>query len=74
LPEVELTFLAKGDAAIVRQIRARYQELTTEEMVSVVERHTSHRVVDYMSQILTGAGMLVEIFVLAPGRTDQPAS
>ena len=73
LTEFEVTFLAKGDAAIVRQIRTRYQELTTEEMVALVERHSGYRVADYMSQILTGVGMLIEIFVLAasaPGDVD----
>jgi uncharacterized protein YbcI len=73
LTEFELTFLAKGEAGIVRQIRTRYQELIREEMISLVERSSSHRVLDYMSQILTDAGMLIEIFLLAPPGTELPA-
>jgi uncharacterized protein YbcI len=64
LTEFEMTFLTKGDAAIVRQIRTRYQELMTDEMVSIVERHSGYGVQDYMSQILTRAGMVFEIFLL----------
>jgi uncharacterized protein YbcI len=71
LTEFELTFLAKGDAATVRHIRTRYQELIQEEMVSLVERHSGYRVHDYMSQILTGAGLLIEIFVLTPAGPDD---
>jgi uncharacterized protein YbcI len=68
LTEFEQTFIAKGDSSTVRLIRTRYQELINDEMVSIVERHCDRRVADYMSQILTNAGMLIEIFQLAPRR------
>jgi uncharacterized protein YbcI len=71
LTEFELTFLAKGDPATVRHIRTRYEELIHDEMVSLVERHSGYRVFDYMSQILTSAGILIEMFVLTTRAHDE---
>ena len=73
LTEFEQTFIDKGDPGTVRLIRTRYQELIHDEMVWIVERHTNLRVLDYMSQILTDAGMLIEMFLLGPRDDDAPS-
>src|SRR5688500_16687290 len=66
LTDAEETLLSADKVDCVRDARECFEEVTREEMVSIVERAAGLRVVDYMSQILPGADTLVEIFVTEP--------
>lgn len=69
--DFEETLLNHDDVATVRDVRTRFQEIVYDEIVSIVERHTGRRVVDYMSQVLTKADAVVEIFVLDDDRPSD---
>lgn len=69
LAEFEETLLNHDDVTTIRLVRTRFQEIVYDEIVSIVERHAGLRVVDYMSQVLPKADVVVEIFVLDHGGT-----
>jgi uncharacterized protein YbcI len=64
LTTVERNLLEHGDAALVRQVRLRFQHHTGNTLPLVVERITGRRVLSYESQVLFDPDYVVEIFVL----------
>jgi uncharacterized protein YbcI len=65
LTTVERNLLEHGDAALVREVRLRFQHHTGSALPAVVERITGRRVLTYESQVLFDPDYVVEIFVLA---------
>jgi uncharacterized protein YbcI len=65
LTTVERNLLEHGDAALVREVRLRFQHHTGNALPAVVERITGRRVLGYESQVLFHPDYVVEIFVLA---------
>jgi uncharacterized protein YbcI len=65
LTTVERNLLEHGDAALVREVRLRFQHHTGNALPAVVERITGRRVLTYESQVLFDPDYVVEIFVLA---------
>jgi uncharacterized protein YbcI len=61
---VERNLLEHGDAALVREVRLRFQHHTGNTLPAVVERITGRRVLTYESQVLFDPDYVVEIFVL----------
>jgi uncharacterized protein YbcI len=61
---VERNLLEHGDAALVREVRLRFQHHTGDTLTEVVERITGRRVLTYESQVLFDPDYVVEIFVL----------
>jgi uncharacterized protein YbcI len=64
LTTVEQNLLEHGDAALVREVRLRFQHHTGNALPQVVERITGRRVLSYESQVLFDPDYVVEIFVL----------
>jgi uncharacterized protein YbcI len=64
LTTVERTLLQAGDAALVRQVRLRFQEVMEANFVDAVQRITGHNVASYMSQIVFEPEYCFEFFVL----------
>jgi uncharacterized protein YbcI len=63
--DAEQTLVEHKRAADVRSFRESFQEVLSERVSEVVEEILSVRVLDYMSQVLTQAQVIVEIFQLA---------
>jgi uncharacterized protein YbcI len=63
---VERTLTRKGREEDVRRLRLVFEEEMREEFTAAVARITGYRVVDYHSQILLRAELVVEMFALAP--------
>jgi uncharacterized protein YbcI len=61
---VERNLLEHGDAALVREVRLRFQHNHGETFRNAVERVTGRRVLTYESQVLFEPDYTVEIFVL----------
>jgi uncharacterized protein YbcI len=59
----------RGDA--IRMFRVVFEDVTREGVTQIVEDVLGARVLDYMSQVLVRANVLVEIFVL--DAADAPA-
>ena len=64
LTTVEKTLLQAGDAALVRQVRLRFQEVMEANFVDAVQRLTGQNVSSYMSQIVFNPDYCFEFFVL----------
>jgi uncharacterized protein YbcI len=58
--------LSRGRDDFVREVRLAWQDEIAEEMMISVERITGLRVTDYHSQVLLKAGLVIEMFTLAP--------
>ena len=65
LTTVEKTLLDAGDAALVRQVRLRFQEVMEQSFIDAVHRLTRQKVATYMSQIVFDPDFCFEFFVLA---------
>ena len=65
LLDVEETLIDRGRADKVRDLRITWQEELDDEMTQQVERITGLKVLDYHSQILVRARVIVELFLLA---------
>lgn len=61
---VERTLASKGEQALVREVRLRFQEAMSESFHDVVEEATGRRVVSYNSQLLTDVDVGLEFFIL----------
>src|SRR5215218_8131612 len=64
LTTVERTLLDAGEAALVRQVRLRFQEVMEHNFIDAVQRTTGQRVLTYMSQIVFDPDFCLEFFVL----------
>ena len=60
----EVTLLAAGQEALVRQYRLRFQEAVADAVTEAVERLTGRKVIGYHSQIVFNPEYAFEIFVL----------
>ena len=71
LTEAEKTLLAAGKHEAVRGSREAYQEAVTTTFQAVIERATGRRVSTWVSRMSTDPVYSVEVFRLAPRRTDE---
>lgn len=71
---VERNLLEHGDAALVRQVRLRFQENNQTAFEQAVERITGCQVLTYQSQVLFAPDYTVEIFVLGDARPPEEFS
>ena len=67
LLDVEETLIERGRADKVRDLRLTWQEELDAEITQQIERITGLKVLDYHSQILVRARVIVELFLLADG-------
>jgi uncharacterized protein YbcI len=67
LTTVELDLLEHGDAALVRQVRLRFQDNNQGAFKGAVEEVTGREVLTYQSQVLFDPDYVVEMFVLGDG-------
>ena len=67
LLDVEETLIERGRADKVRDLRLTWQEEIEGETTQEIEKITGLKVLDYHSQILVRAGVIVELFLLADG-------
>jgi uncharacterized protein YbcI len=65
LLEVEETLIERGRADKVRDLRLTWQEELDDEIIQQIERITGLKVLDYHSQILVRAQVIVELFLIA---------
>ena len=65
LTTVEKTLLESDEAALVRQVRLRFQEIMTQNFVDAVQRITRRKVLTYMSQVVFDPDFCFELFVLS---------
>jgi uncharacterized protein YbcI len=65
LLDVEETLIERGRADKVRDLRLTWQEELDAEITQQIERITGLKVVDYHSQILVRARVIVELFLIA---------
>ena len=65
LLEVEETLIERGRSDKVRDLRLTWQEELDHEITQQIERVTGLKVLDYHSQILVRAQVIVELFLLA---------
>jgi uncharacterized protein YbcI len=65
LLDVEETLIERGRADKVRDLRLTWQEELDDEITQQIERITGLTVLDYHSQILVRAKVVVELFLLA---------
>jgi uncharacterized protein YbcI len=65
LLEVEQTLIERGRPDKVRDLRLTWQEELNDEITQQIERVTGLEVLDYHSQILVRAQVVVELFLLA---------
>lgn len=63
--DAEQTLIGRERDDAVRAFRQAFEEVTRAEMTRIVEEAMRSRVLDYMSQVLTRTGVVVEIFQLA---------
>lgn len=70
LTTVERTLLEARDAALVREVRLRFQDQMRDRFVDVVERITDRRVLGYQSQVIFDPDYVIEIFILGPSLDD----
>jgi uncharacterized protein YbcI len=69
LTDLEETLLAQGRPELVRHIRIELEHEMREALMRTVAEATGRRVLDYSSQLLVEARVLIELFVL-----DAPES
>jgi uncharacterized protein YbcI len=63
-----------GDGAIVLQVRHRFQEAMSEDLIAIVETETERKVIAFMSANHLDPDMAAEVFVLEPlAKTEQAA-
>ena len=67
LLDVEETLIERGRADKVRDLRITWQEELDDEITQQIERITGLKVLDYHSQILVRARVIVELFLIAEG-------
>jgi uncharacterized protein YbcI len=67
LLDVEETLIERGRADKVRDLRVTWQEEIEDEITQQIEKITGLKVLDYHSQILVRARVIVELFLLADG-------
>jgi uncharacterized protein YbcI len=67
LLEVEETLIERGRPDKVRDLRLTWQEEVEDEITQQIEKITGLKVLDYHSQILVRARVIVELFLLADG-------
>jgi uncharacterized protein YbcI len=67
LLDVEETLIERGRADKVRDLRLTWQEELADEIIQEIEKITGLKVLDYHSQILVRARVIVELFLLADG-------
>jgi uncharacterized protein YbcI len=67
LLDVEETLIERGRADKVRDLRLTWQEELADEAIQEIEKITGLKVLDYHSQILVRARVIVELFLLADG-------
>ena len=67
LLDVEETLIERGRADKVRDLRVTWEEEVEAEITQQIERITGLKVLDYHSQILVRARVVVELFLLADG-------
>jgi uncharacterized protein YbcI len=65
LLDVEETLIERGRADKVRDLRLTWQEELDAEITQQIERITGLKVLDYHSQILVRARVIVELFLIA---------
>lgn len=70
LTEAEKTLLEAGKSDAVRTVREAYQEAVTTTFRAVIERATGRRVSSWVSRMSTDPVYSVEVFRLAPERTE----
>jgi uncharacterized protein YbcI len=63
--DVEETLIERGRSDKVRDLRITWEEELEVEMTQQVERVTRLKVLDYHSQVLLRARVIVELFLLA---------
>jgi uncharacterized protein YbcI len=63
--DVEETLIEKGRPDKVRDLRTTWQDELEAEITQQVERITGLQVIDYYSQVLVRARIVVELFLLA---------
>jgi uncharacterized protein YbcI len=71
LTTVEKTLVEKGEEALVRQVRLRFQETESTKFTGAVEEVTGRPVIAYHSQVTFHPAVGFEMFVL--GEQDGPA-
>jgi uncharacterized protein YbcI len=67
LLDVEETLIERGRADKVRDLRLTWQEELADEIIPEIQKITGLKVLDYHSQILVRARVMVELFLLADG-------
>jgi uncharacterized protein YbcI len=67
LLDVEETLIERGRPDKVRDLRLTWQEEVEDDITQQIEKITGLKVLDYHSQILVRARVIVELFVLADG-------
>jgi len=67
LTKGERKLAENGDGATVLQMRHRFQEAMSEDLIALVETQTARKVVAFMSSNHIDPDMAVEVFVLEPG-------
>jgi uncharacterized protein YbcI len=67
LLDVEETLIERGRADKVRDLRLTWQEEVEDDITLQIEKITRFKVLDYHSQILVRARVVVELFLLADG-------
>jgi uncharacterized protein YbcI len=67
LLDVEETLIKRGRADKVRDLRVTWQEEVEDKVTQQIEEITGLKVLDYHSQILVRARVIVELFLLADG-------
>ena len=65
LTTVERTLVERGEEALVRSVRLKFQEATSERFTSSVSEIAGREVVGYNSQVTFHPAIGFEIFVLA---------
>lgn len=65
LTRLEQTLVEESRQDVVRDVRLALEEAGDSTLARVVEEVTGREVLDYHSQLLTRADLLVEVFVLA---------
>jgi uncharacterized protein YbcI len=74
LTKGEKKLAAVGDGALVLQMRHRFQEAMSEDLITLVETETERKVIAFMSSNHLDPDMAAEVFVLEPlAKTDQAA-
>jgi uncharacterized protein YbcI len=64
LTTVERTLVDRGEEALVRKVRLRFQETTAERFTDAVETLTGRPVIAYHSQVTFNPAVGFEMFVL----------